>query len=193
MTTYQPPAQPDPHHQPGTIPIPPQNAPAAFSPPMTHPPAPLPALAVQQALEALQRPAGAQQSGAVMAVACGGTDGAPVVAVAVGRSTAAADPVPAAAPPADHTPAGPPASPPADPGPSDGPSDERAPALSSWHAVVAVCAVLTVAIACGVLAVVYPRLAVFWQVIGVFVAAAGAVATVVTAVAAREGRRGKRR
>ncbi|GGX55475.1 hypothetical protein [Streptomyces noursei] len=40
---------------------------------------------------------------------------------------------------------------------------------------------LTVAIACGVLAVVYPRLAVFWQVVGVFVAALGTVATVVTA------------
>ncbi|MHB6904058.1 hypothetical protein [Streptomyces sp. DB-54] len=84
----------------------------------------MPAQAVQQALEALQRPAGAEQPGTVMAVVCGGTDGAPVLAVAISHPTTAAAPAPAAAPAADlnppaNPPAGPPASPPA---PADGPA-----------------------------------------------------------------------
>ncbi|MFE4023455.1 hypothetical protein ACFXPZ_39705 [Streptomyces sp. NPDC059101] len=189
MTTRQP----DPTHQPGTT-RPPQTARAAFSPPIPHPLAPLPTLAVQQALEALQRPAGTQQPGAVMALACGGTNGAPVLAVAIGHTTAAA-PVPAAAPPVNLTPpAGPPAGPPANPPtPADDPADNPAPAQSSWRAVVAVCALLTVAVVGGVLTVVYPRMAPFWQVISTAATLASAAATVASTIASRDRRRGNRR
>ncbi|GAA2694213.1 hypothetical protein GCM10009864_81240 [Streptomyces lunalinharesii] len=113
--------------------------------------------------------------------------------MAVGRSTATAAPVPAAALPADHNPpANPPVRPSADPGPADSLADEPAPALSSWRAVAAVCALLTVVIGCAVRAVVYPRLAVLWQIVGAVAAAVGAAATVVTSGAARVGRRGSR-
>ncbi|MFE7302520.1 hypothetical protein [Streptomyces sp. NPDC057579] len=142
-------------------------------------------MAVQQALEALQRPAGAQQPGMVVAVACGSADGAPVFAVAIGHPTTAAASVPAAAPAADLNP---PAGPPASPAPADVPS----PALSSWRAVV-VCALLTVAIGCGVLAVVYSRMAPFWQVVSAVATLASAAATVAATVASRERRRGNPR
>ncbi|MFE3654103.1 hypothetical protein ACFXO2_41105 [Streptomyces sp. NPDC059152] len=142
---------------------------------------------MQQALEALQRPAGTQQPGTVVAVACGGADGAPVCAVAISHPTTAAGSVPAAAPAADlNPPAGPPASPPT---PADGP----APAMSSWRAVVAVCALLTVAVVGGVLTVVYPRMAPFWQVISTAATLASAAATVATTIASRDRRRGNRR
>ncbi|MFF2813813.1 hypothetical protein ACFVT2_42965 [Streptomyces sp. NPDC058000] len=186
MTTHQLSAQPVPIHQSGATALP-QTAPAAFSPPIPHPLAPLPTQAVQQALEALQRPAGVQQSGAVVAVACGGTDGAPVFAVAIGHPATAAAPVPAAAPAADlNPPAGPPAR-------ADGPADDPAPALSSWRAVVAVCALLTVAIGCGVLTVVYPRLVPLWQVISGVAAFAGTAKTWAASDASRDRRRGNLR
>lgn len=190
MTTHQP----DPSHQSG-ITTPTQTAPAAFSPPIPHPLAPLPTQAVQQALEALQRPAGTQPSGAV--VACGGADGAPVCAVAIGHPATVAGSVPVAAPAADLTPpANPPAGPSASsPAPADGPADglEPAAALSSWRVVVAVCVLLTVAVVGGVLAVVYPRMALFWEVISVAASLVSAAATVATTIASRDRRRGNRR
>ncbi|MGW5122149.1 hypothetical protein ACWEQ8_43050 [Streptomyces noursei] len=87
--------------------------------------------------------------------------------MAIDHPAAEAGSVPAAALAADLTPpvnlpAGPPASSPAL---ADGP--EPAAALSSRRAMVAVCAFLAVAIGCGVLAVVYLRMAPFWQVISV--------------------------
>ncbi|WP_395100516.1 hypothetical protein ACGRHW_40910 [Streptomyces noursei] len=152
---------------------------------------------MQQALEAFQRPAGAQPSGAVVAVACGGTDGAPVLAVAIGHTATAAGSVPAAALAADLTPAaGPPAGPSASsPAPADGPADgpEPAAALRSWRAVVAVCVLLAVAMGCGVLVVVYPRMAPFWQVVSVVASLVSAAATVATTVASCDRWRGNRR
>ncbi|MFC9744045.1 hypothetical protein [Streptomyces noursei] len=105
--------------------------------------------------------------------------------------------MPAAAPAADlNPPANPPAGPPASPAasaddPADGP--EPAAALRSWRGVVAVCALLTVAVVGGVLTVVYPRMAPFWQVISTAATLAGAAATVATTIASRDRRRGNRR
>ncbi|AKA08300.1 hypothetical protein SAZ_42340 [Streptomyces noursei ZPM] len=133
----------------------------------------------------------------MVAVACGGADGAPVCAVAIGHPAAEAGSVPVAAPAADlMPPAGPPAGPSASPpAPADGPADglEPAAALRSWRAVVAVCALLAVAMGCGVLAVVYPCMAPFWQVVSVAASLVSAVAAVATIIASRVRRRGNRR
>ncbi|MFJ5596242.1 hypothetical protein ACIQCG_41775 [Streptomyces noursei] len=89
MATYQP----DPNHQFGST-TPPQTTPRPI--PRRFPTLWLrcPRMAVQKALEALQRPAGAQPSGTVTGVACGGTDGAPVLAVAISHPTTGAAPHP---------------------------------------------------------------------------------------------------
>ncbi|MEU7640805.1 hypothetical protein AB0C11_32830 [Streptomyces sp. NPDC039016] len=151
----------------------------------------MPAQAVQQALEALQRPAVAQQPGAVVAVACGGTDGAPVLAVAVGHPAMAAAPVPAAALAADlNPPAGPPV--PAD-GLAVGPVDGPAAARGSWRPVGVVCGLLLVAVGGGVLTVVCPRMAPLWQAISGIATLAGTAKTLAAPVASRERRRGVRR
>ncbi len=138
MTTHHA----DPNHQPGTT-TPPQTARAAFSPPRLHPwircpPRPC------STLEALQRPQTPQPLGMAVAVVCCSAHGDPVLAVAIAHLATAAAPVPATAPAADlnppaNPPAGPPASPPA-------PADDSARAQGSWSAVVAVCALFTVAI-----------------------------------------------
>ncbi|MEW1677156.1 hypothetical protein AB0O47_28540 [Streptomyces noursei] len=103
-------------------------------------------------------------------------------AMAISHPTTAAGSVPAAAPAADLNP-------PANP--ADG--LEPAAALRLWRGVVAVCALLTVAVVGGVLAVVYPRMAPFWQVISTAASLVSAAATVATTIASRDRRRGNRR
>ncbi|MEU2366841.1 hypothetical protein ABZ616_39860 [Streptomyces noursei] len=113
--------------------------------------------------------------------------------MAISHPTTAAGSVPAAAPAADLNPlAGPPASPAASADDlADGP--ELAAALRSWRGVVAVCVLLTVAVVGGVLTVVYPRMAPFWQVISTAASLVSAAATVATTIASRDRRRGNRR